>query len=165
MNDPIAPLPRIFICLFLTIACCWLNHGQVVKAQEFTKVNMTDEQWQAYEKQLNAILKTRRDQEKVFVKKVVDRVREGRIPPKLVATSFQWGRNKRPNSNFPFVYFERVLRLQAKRVKLEKEIPPFDYSIYGSAGQRVNGQYLIAGEKTQIQQKSSGLSRSAGQRR
>lgn len=83
-----------------------------------------------YEQRLNAILKTRRDEEKEFVERVVNKVKDGAIPERLVETSFKWVQNKRPDTNYPFVYFERVLRIQAKRLELEREIPPFDYDIY-----------------------------------
>ena len=87
-------------------------------------------QFLEFERQLNAMLKTRRDEEKEFIGLVVNQIRLGKIPSKLVSTSFEWVRNKRPNTKYPFVYFERVLRLQAGRVELEAEIPPFDFSIY-----------------------------------
>lgn len=83
-----------------------------------------------YERQLNAMLKTRRDEEKIFVAEVINQIRLEKIPSKLVTTSFEWVRNKRPDTEYPFVYFERVLRLQAKRLHLGKEIPEFDYRIY-----------------------------------
>jgi hypothetical protein len=81
-----------------------------------------------YEAKLNAILKTRRDEEKQFVSEVVDGIEQGTIPEKLVETSFKWVGNKRPDTNYPFIYFERVLRLQAKKINVQ--IPEFDYSIY-----------------------------------
>lgn len=83
-----------------------------------------------YEQRLNAILKTRRDEEREFVERVVNKVKDGSIPERLVETSFKWVQNKRPNTNYPFVYFERVLRIQAKRLELERHIPAFDYDIY-----------------------------------
>lgn len=83
-----------------------------------------------YERQLNALLLTRRTEEKEFVGKVVDQIRVGAIPSKLVTTSFEWVRNKRPGTKYPFVYFEKVLRLQATRIGLGSEIPPFDFSIF-----------------------------------
>lgn len=81
-----------------------------------------------YEERLNAILKTRRDEEKKFVNQVLLQVRAGELPEHLVETSYKWVINKRPDTNYPFVFFERVLRLHA--TALELEIPAFDYSIY-----------------------------------
>lgn len=83
-----------------------------------------------YEQRLNALLKTRRDEEKSFVQEVVAKIRSGAIPERLVETSYKWVLNKRPNTNYPFIYFERVLRIQAKRIRLEPQIPAFDYDIY-----------------------------------
>ena len=83
-----------------------------------------------YEERLNAVLKTRRDEEKEFLKKVVARIKDGTIPERLIETSYKWVLNKRPDTDYPFIYFERVLRLQAKRLRMERDIPPFDYDIY-----------------------------------
>lgn len=105
----------------LTPATAW--------SQDFEKLSLEE-----YEKRLNAILRTRLDAEKEFVKKVVQLVREEKLPRKLVDTSFKWVRNRRPDTNYPFVYFERVLRLQAKRLKYD--IPPFDYDVYRAGRSR-----------------------------
>jgi hypothetical protein len=113
--------------------------------EEFSSAQFTE-----YERQLNAILKTRRDEEKEFVGKIVDLVRLGRIPSRLVSTSYQWVHQKRPDTNYPFIYFEKVLRIQAKALNLEKEIPAFDFSIYKSAGQRASGQNGSAGQRSQV---------------
>lgn len=86
--------------------------------------------FEQYERQLNAILKTRRDEEKQFVKAVVDQVRAGNLTTRLVNTSFKWVRKKRPHIDYPFVYFQRVLRILAKQQRVESAVPPFDPSIY-----------------------------------
>lgn len=81
-----------------------------------------------YEIRLNAILKTRRDEERQFVSSVLALVREGKLPEQVVETSYKWVLNKRAYSEYPFIYFERVLRIRAQQ--LELEIPEFDYAIY-----------------------------------
>ncbi len=81
-----------------------------------------------YEIRLNAILKTRRDEEKKFISDVLTMVREGNLPEPLVEQSYKWVLNKRPGTKYPFVYFEQVLRLRAEQAGLE--IPAFDYEIY-----------------------------------
>ena len=101
-----------------------------LNAQTFAPENFTDERFQQYEQQLNAILKTRRDEEREFISGIVGQVRTGRLPSKLVQTSFRWVQKKRPDTNFPFIYFERVLRLQATKAGLPNTIPPFDFDIY-----------------------------------
>jgi len=83
-----------------------------------------------YETQLNAILKTRLDQEKEFVKGVVDQVRAENISTRLVNTSFKWVRNKRPNVKNSFIYFERVLRILARSQGVGEFIPEFDPNVY-----------------------------------
>ena len=122
--------------------------NQTSLADDFMPELFGPAQFKEYERQLNAILKTRRDEEKEFVGKIVELVRLGQIPSRLVSTSYQWTRQKRPDTNYPFVYFERVLRIQAKALGLEKEIPPFDFSIYKSAGQKTDGQNGSAGQRT-----------------
>jgi hypothetical protein len=42
----------------------------------------------------------------------------------------------RPESKFPFIYFEKVLRLQAAKLELEDAVPPYEFTNYGSVGQR-----------------------------
>ena len=123
-------------------------------ADDYMPEKFESEQFVEYERQLNAMLKTRHDEEKKFVNKIVGKVRLGKIPSRLVSTTYSWVRNKRPDTNYPFVYFERVIRIQAKAIGLEDEIPPFDYSIYGSAGQRSIGQNGSAGQKTDTRKNS-----------
>ena len=101
-----------------------------VNAQTFAPENFTDQRFEQYEQQLNAILLTRRDEERQFISSIVTQVRAGRLPSKLVQTSFRWVQKKRPDTNFPFIYFERVLRLQATAAGLPNTIPPFDFDIY-----------------------------------
>ena len=86
--------------------------------------------FEEYERRLNAILKTRRDEEKEFVRLVVEQVKQDKIPTYLIDISFQWVRNKRPETDAPFIYFERVLRLNAEKLGIEDEIPPFDRNLY-----------------------------------
>jgi len=120
---------------------------QPAAADDFMPEKFEAKQFVEYERQLNAMLKTRYEEEKEFVAKIVAKVRLGKIPSRLVSTSYLWVRNKRPNTNYPFVYFERVIRIQAKAIGLEDEIPKYDYSIYSdTAG--ASGQNGIAGQNT-----------------
>lgn len=128
------------------VFCCDVCecHGQVTAADAgdilgLAAASQTDgpedssavsNQFIEFERQLNAMLKTRRDEEREFVGLVVNQIRVGELPSKLVTTSFEWVRNKRPSTKYPFVYFERVLRLQAERLGLESQIPPFNYAVY-----------------------------------
>ncbi len=92
--------------------------------------DLDDSYFEQYEKQLNAILKTRRDEEKAFVEAVVEQVKAGNLSTRLVNTSFKWVRKKRPNVKNYFVYFERVLRILAKRQGVGDAVPAFDLEIY-----------------------------------
>lgn len=121
--------------LLITYFALLLLSPTIGTGDDFLPESFTDAQFIEYEKQLNALLKTRADEEKKFVNQIVMQVKMGKIPSRLVSTSYQWGRTKRPNTNYPFIYFEKVIRIQAKAMRLEKEIPPFDYSIYKSDGQ------------------------------
>lgn len=115
----------VFLMLIVFIFVEVETQGQTLQPERFNAAQFED-----YEKKLNAILKTRRDEEKAFVKAVVEKVKTGKLPSKLIQTSFQWVRNKRPNTKYPFIYFERVLRIQATKVGFRAEVPAFDYGIY-----------------------------------
>lgn len=90
---------------------------------------------QEYERQLNAVLKTRRDEERQFLSDLVGQVGAGTVPTELVQTSFKWVRKKRPDTPFPFLYFERVLRILATQQGVEANIPAFDDSVIGQPNQ------------------------------
>ena len=138
--------PLLIAILCCGVFCCAVDQcqGQVTgidtgSVLNLATTNQTDgpedpqavrTQFIEFERQLNAILKTRRTEEKEFVGQVVNQIRLGLIPSKLVTTSFEWVRNKRPTTKYPFIYFERVLRLQGSRLGLANEIPPFDFSVY-----------------------------------
>ena len=115
-----------------------LYFGTAAVAQEddggatMSPTSFQEQQFDQYEDQLNAILKTRRDEERDFISVLVQNVRAGNIPAKIVQTSFHWVRQKRPNTNFPFIYFEKVLRIQAERMDIDQFVPPFDFGIYQS---------------------------------
>ncbi len=112
---------KFLMCLLAVVFCGTLSDRAA--AQGFDELSLVQ-----YDKQLNAILLTTLEEEKKFIADVVKLVGEEKLPKKLVDTSFQWVRNRRPNTKYPFIYFERVLRLQANKLKLH--VPPFDYDIY-----------------------------------
>jgi len=66
------------------------------------------------EDQLNTGLKTRRPEETEFIEKVARLVNEGKLPRKLVDSTFMWAVRRR--QTYPFPAFERALRLQADRL-------------------------------------------------
>jgi hypothetical protein len=97
-------------------------------AAEATSQDEVELRFRDYEAKIQAILKTRLNEEKAFVTSVMEKVRAGEIPEKMVETSYKWVLNKHPDTNYPFVYFERVLRIQGDKAGIE--IPPFDYEAY-----------------------------------
>ena len=141
----------------LVLSCCLLSIGAgstIAQESTFLDQELTPELIEDYELKLNAILKTRTDQEKLFVAQLVGNMQQGTVPIKLVSTSYTWVQKNRPLSNYPFIYFEKVLRLQADRIGVAEAIPPFDFEEFRSAGQREPGQQLDAGQKTALQEES-----------
>ena len=58
-------------------------------------------------------LQARRPEEFAFIREVVDLVEQGRLTDKLVRSTFQWARRRH---TYPMPYFERALRIQARRL-------------------------------------------------
>lgn len=121
--------------LALLVVTALLSESGNLRAQELatTAAEATSEdavelRFRDYEAKIQAILKTRLNEEKAFVTSVMEKVRAGEIPEKMVETSYKWVLNKHPDTNYPFVYFERVLRIQGDKAGIE--IPPFDYEAY-----------------------------------
>ena len=114
------------LILFGLVAC------QSAQAQLFSTESLTDAQFAQYEEQLNAILLTRFDHEKEFVEEMVDQVQAGNLPPRMVSTSFQWVRTRRPGTRYPFVYFQQVMTMQANRLGIDQFVPEFDFGRYSS---------------------------------
>lgn len=125
--------PSALLALLVVIAL--LSESGNLKAQELsttaaeaTSQDEVELRFRDYEAKIQAILKTRLNEEKAFVTSVMEKVRAGEIPEKMVETSYKWVLNKHPDTNYPFVYFERVLRIQGDKAGIE--IPPFDYEAY-----------------------------------
>jgi len=139
----------LWITIFFLLAISFLltsaAHGQLNEAANATpfsiqgndaSLTQSNNQFSAarlqeYERQLNAVLKTRRDEERQFVKALVAQIAVGGVSTELVQTSFKWVRNKRPETPFPFLYFERVLRIIAQQNGVAANIPPFNDSVIG----------------------------------
>ena len=131
--------------LFLTVASLSLATAvSPASAQDLTKAEQENvaldtnelrklltEGFQQYEAQLQAVLKTRFPEEQQFVGSIVYLVQIEKIPKNIVDSAWLWVRKNRPTTKYPFVYFERVLRLEAE--KLELEIPEFDRELYNRA--------------------------------
>lgn len=145
-------LPRMLLQL-LFFALCLLHTvwttSDVACGQETGLGTFTPEQSAEYERKLNAILKTRLNEEKIFVTRVVEKVRVGILPSKLIQTSYLWARNKRPGTKYPFIYFERILRLQADKIGLGDEVPPFDFAIYSQSEGQIPNESILTDQETQ----------------
>ena len=82
-----------------------------------------------YEDTVNVILRTHLDEEKEYISLIFDKIKKGELPLKIVDRSLSWVKLNRDRAKYPFVYFERVLRIQAKKIRVS--VPPFDFSVYG----------------------------------
>ena len=66
--------------------------------------------------QLENGLKARLPADFAFISKVVMLVEDNKIPLKTVKAVFQWARNKGAKNNYPFPYFQRALKIRAKKL-------------------------------------------------
>ena len=69
------------------------------------------------EDQLKTGLKARRPEETEFIEEVARLVNTGKLPRKLVDSTFMWALRRR--TNYPFPAFERALRLQADQLNVD----------------------------------------------
>lgn len=72
-------------------------------------------------------LQPRLPEEKKFVSDVVQLVEQGHLPEALVNEAFFYS-IQRYGGPVPFPYFERILRIQAERLKAQ--VPNFDRTVY-----------------------------------
>jgi len=73
------------------------------------------------QQQLTAGLKVITNADKAFINRVVLAVEQGRLPRKLVDSTFLWSRYRAARKSYtrrlrPIVYFQPALTLQAKRI-------------------------------------------------
>jgi len=94
------------VVLWLAFACVVLSltSERAVAQESALRITLKD--------QLEKGLQARRPQEFAFIAHVVSRVEEGSLPRSLVDSTFLWARSKRP---YPFPYFERGLKVRAKK--------------------------------------------------
>lgn len=59
-------------------------------------------------------LKARRPSEFAFIKLVVQKVEQGKLPKKMVERTFLWARDN--HQPFPMPYFEKAMQIQAKKI-------------------------------------------------
>jgi len=99
--------PVVFLLLTLTLSA-------VPGPSGFADETVGGAQVISLEDQLNTGLKARRPEETEFIGEVTRLVNEGKLPRKLVDSTFIWAVRRR--QTYPFPAFERALRLQADRL-------------------------------------------------
>jgi len=66
--------------------------------------------------QLENGLKARLPADFAFISKVVTLVEQDKLPISVVKAVFQWARKKGAANNYPFPYFQRALKIRAKKL-------------------------------------------------
>ncbi len=61
-------------------------------------------------------LRARLPREFRFIRRVVRLVEQGKLPLPMVISTFEWARRQVVGRKYPFPYFERALRLRARRI-------------------------------------------------
>ena len=98
--------------LLMTLALCALP-GAWTRAEE----PVGGAEVISLEDQLKTGLKARRPEETEFIEEVARLVNAGRLPRKLVDSTFMWALRRR--TSYPFPAFERALRLQADQLGVD----------------------------------------------
>jgi hypothetical protein len=102
-NHSLAVLPLVMLAFF-ALTGGWVDAEEPVGGAEVISL----------EDQLKTGLKARRPEETEFIAEVARLVDTGRLPRKLVDSTFTWAMRRR--QTYPFPAFERALRLQADRL-------------------------------------------------
>lgn len=71
------------------------------------------------QQQLENGLQARLPREFQFIARVVALVQQKKLPLPLVQSTFVWARRQVTGRKYPFPYFERALRIRAKRIGVE----------------------------------------------
>ena len=66
--------------------------------------------------QLEKGLKARLPTDFAFIAKVILLVKTNKLPLPVVKAVFQWARERGAKTNYPFPYFERALKIRAKKL-------------------------------------------------
>ena len=98
--------------LLMTLALCALP-GPWTRAEE----PVGGAEVISLEDQLKTGLKARRPEETEFIEEVARLVNTGKLPRKLVDSTFMWALRRR--TSYPFPAFERALRLQADQLGVD----------------------------------------------
>ena len=102
--------PAVFLLMTLALSSLqgtWTHAEETVGGAEVISL----------EDQLKTGLKARRPKETEFIAEVARLVNAGKLPRKLVDSTFMWALRRR--TNYPFPAFERALRLQADQLGVD----------------------------------------------
>ena len=105
-NHSLAVLPLVMFAFF-ALTGGWTHAEEPVGGAEVISL----------EDQLKTGLKARRPEETEFIEEVARLVNTGKLPRKLVDSTFMWALRRR--TNYPFPAFERALRLQADQLNVD----------------------------------------------
>ena len=110
--QPMRTQHRPAVFLFMALALSALP-GTSLRAEE----TVGGAEVISLEDQLKTGLKARRPEETEFIEEVARLVNGGKLPRKLVDSTFMWSLRRR--TNYPFPAFERALRLQADQLGVD----------------------------------------------
>jgi len=116
---PIRILPiRILIVLLLIVL---VTRGSTSVAQQPNNIGPAQGRQITLRRQLTTGLRAFTKADFVFIEKVVKAVELGRLPRKLVDSTFLWSRSRAARKSYsrrlrPMVYFQPGLTLRAKRI-------------------------------------------------
>ena len=102
--------PAVFLLMTLALSGLQGTWGRAEEAVGGAEVI-------SLEDQLKTGLKARRPKETEFIGEVARLVNAGKLPRKLVDSTFMWALRRR--TNYPFPAFERALRLQADQLGVD----------------------------------------------
>lgn len=103
---------RIIKPLLLAIPL-FVNAASTVRADEPPTVGKRT----ALEDRLTTGLRARRPEEFAFIEEVAHLVRTGRLPAKVVDSTYLWAIQRQ--QKYPYPLFERALRIQAERLGID----------------------------------------------
>ena len=105
--------------LFLLVIALWPN-SQPARAQDGPVVAETLNGKVTLRELLEKDLRARREVEFTFIRRVVARVEEKKIPLETVITMYKWSKKK---SRRPYQYFEKGMKVHAKRLGVDLLAP------------------------------------------
>jgi hypothetical protein len=104
-------IATLFVLTFLAA-----SRTEPVRAQDGPVISSTGDGELTLRELLEKELRAKREVEITFIQRVVDRVEEKKIPLKTVMIMYKWSKTK---SNRPYQYFEKGMKVQAKRLGVD----------------------------------------------